>query len=224
MLLEQLNDISTYKHFTGRRDILEEIHQTVSEKKSLVIKGTSGSGKTALTLQMITALKKKQFSLIVNTGKTHPEILLKKIAAKAIKKGIKDADNREITGSDTRQQILWFVENYLKKEKIMILFDDFHANLDNDGKFQSGRLKEFLLYLKDNLENADTFMLFASETDIPGFEALWLTAFSDEEYKKFLAGTNRLKQLSGKSREQMKFDIGCNPRSLILMDRIAARE
>jgi tetratricopeptide (TPR) repeat protein len=226
MLLEQLIDGSSAGRFTGRENILKDIYKKIDDKTAaIVVKGPGGSGKTALAGRVAAHLRKKQFAFILIEGRTHPEIILKKIYDKAGKKGIKDAekiytDQKE----ELRKKILWFVEHYLEKEKIMLIFEDFEANLNNDGRFKSERLKEFLIYLRDSLKDKKAFIFFTTEKDIPGFEAEPIGEFSDEEFKKLLSYTNTLKRLKGKSLEKLSFDMGGNPRALQLLDHIAGRE
>lgn len=210
----------------GRKEILKEISKSIEEKEpAVVVKGPGGSGKTAL-LQRVTAhLKQKQFAFIITEGETHPELVLEKIFLKAKKKGIPGAEKmHDGTGQGLREKILWFVEHYLEKEKIMLVFEDFETNLNLDGKFKSERLKEFLMYLKDSLKEKETLLFFTTETDIPGFNSVTLPPFSDEEFKKLLTHHKALNQLNQKSREKLQFDMGTNPRGLQLLDHIAYQE
>ncbi|MCP4148215.1 MAG: tetratricopeptide repeat protein [bacterium] len=239
MLLEQLNNGLLSREFTGRQDIIDNIHQSLSEGDSFfVLKGSHGAGKTGLIKKIAAALKKKQYSFIVTEGKTYPELLLNKIALKAEKKGLippepgtPSAANPQAPGEDTsdkpqavRDNILWLTENFLVKEKIMLVFDDFEENLDNDGKFRIQRLKELLVFLKDSLKDRDAFMFFTTGTDIPGFDSTWLTPFCEEEFKKLVSQMPGLKRLNGKSREKLFFEMGSSPRTLRLLDYIALAE
>ncbi len=226
MLLEQLIEGLSGEGFVGREAILEEIYKKIEGKAAaVVVKGPGGSGKTALSCRLAANLNKKGFSFIMIEGQTHPEIILKKIYEKAVKKGVKGAEkiytNRQ---EELRKKILWFVENYLEKEKIMLIFEDFETNLNLEDKFRNERLKEFIMYLRDSLKDKNTFLFFTNEKDIPGFEALPIGEFSDEEFKKLLYHTGALKQLAGKSREKLFFDMGSNPRVYKLLDQIASRE
>jgi len=226
MLLEQLIEGLSGEGFVGREAILEEIYKKIEDKAAaVVVKGPGGSGKTALTGRVAAHLRKKGFSFIVVEGRTHPEIILKKVYEKAVKKGVKDAE-KTYTNQDEelRKKILWFVENVLEKEKIMLIFEDFDTNLNIDGKFMNERLKEFVMYLKDSLKDKNSFLFFTTEKDIPGFEAEPIGEFSDEEFRKLFSHTKALKQLAGKSREKLFFDMGSNPRVYKLLDQVAVRE
>ncbi|MCP5108530.1 MAG: tetratricopeptide repeat protein, partial [bacterium] len=226
MVLGALSDKMTGKDFVGREEILKDIYKAVDGKEAaVVLKGPGGSGKTTLLKHTAAQLGKKQFSFIVIEGETHPELILKKIFLKAHKKGITDAEKMiDGTGEALREKILWVVEHYLQKEKIMMVFEDFEINLNLDGKFRSERLKEFLAYLKDALKEKDTFLFFTTETDIPGFHSTPMPDFIDEEFKKFLSHRDALERLNQKSREKLRFDMGSNPRTLKLLDAVAARE
>lgn len=226
MVIASLTGNPELREFIGREDILDEIYKTIDDgAPAVTIKGPGGSGKTALLRRVVVHLSKKQFSLIVIEGETHPELIMEKISIKARKKGIKGAETiEEKTIGDLRQRILWYVENVLEKEKIMLVFEDFETNLDIDGKFKSERLKEFLMYLKDSLKEKDAFMLFTTETDIPGLDSITMPAFTEEEFKKFFLNLDALNRLNQKSRETLMFDMGTNPRTLLLLDRIALLE
>lgn len=226
MLVEELIDNASSQAFIGRKEILDNILKKIADKKpAIVVKGAVGSGKTALLGRVIAHLRKKQFAFIISEGQTHPELLLKMIYEKARKKDIKEAEEIYVDGGqEIRKKILWFVENYLVKEKIMIAFEDFETNLNLDGKFRNERLKEFLIYLRDSLKDKDTFLFFTSEKDIPGFESEPIGEFDDEEFKKLLSLLPTLNKLGEKSREKLFFDMGSNPRALQLLNHIAGHE
>ncbi len=227
MLLERVNDGSIARGFVGRQKLLKEIYKKIDDREpAVVLKGPGGSGKTALLGQLALYLKKRQYSFILIEGKILPELVLKKIFRKAQKKGIREAEEiySKGTGQDLREKILWFVENYLKKEKVILIFEDFETNLNLDGKFQNERLKEFLMYLKDSLKDNDTLLFFTTEKDIPGFHSINITDFTEEEFKKLLSYSQALNRLGEKSRKRMFFDIGSNPRALQLLDHIAVQE
>ena len=150
---------------------------------------------------------------------------MEKIFRQAWKKKIKNAENIvETTSGDLRKRILWFVENFLEKEKIALVFEDFESNLNLDGKFKSERLREFLVYLKDSLKEKEAFMFFTTEMDIPGFESISMPAFTKTEFKKFLTCLETLNQLNQKSKETLIFDMGSNPRALQMLNHIASQE
>jgi tetratricopeptide (TPR) repeat protein len=220
-ILEQLSS-----EFIGRKEILSEITQAIEKKEpAVVIKGAGGSGKTALLQQVANRLHKKQYNFIVIEGETHPELVLEEIYLKACSKKIPGAEKMfDGTGEALREKILWFVENYLQKEKIIMVFEDFETNLNLDGKFKSERLKEFLVYIKDSLKEKDSFLFFTTETDIPGFKSIPMPQFSDEEFKTLLSFGKALNRLSRKSKEKLQFDMGINPRALQLLDHIAVQE
>ncbi|MCK4766618.1 MAG: tetratricopeptide repeat protein [Candidatus Aminicenantes bacterium] len=226
MRLEHLIDNMKERRFIGREKVLTEIYKKIESKEaSVVIKGPGGSGKTALLAHTAAQLKKKKFSFILIEGETLPELILDKIYRKAHKKGLEDAEktfhSREL---DVGKKIIRFSENFLHKEKILLVFEDFEANLDIDGKFRNQRLKEFLSYLKDTLKDKEACLFFTTEKDIPGFDSTPIGVFSDEEFKKLLAHTESLDQLGEKSRQRLFFDMGGSPRSLQLLDTIAGRE
>jgi len=224
--LEQLSEVSNRSEFIGRKDILSEITQAIEKKEpAIVVKGPGGSGKTTLLHQAAARLHKKQFTFILIEGETHPELILEEIYLKARNKNIPGAEKMfDGTGEALREKILWFVENYLQKEKIMLVFEDFETNLNLDGKFKSERLKEFLVYIRDSLKEKDSFLFFTTETDIPGFKSMPMPLFSAGEFKELLTFGKALDRLSRKSKEKLQFDMGINPRALQLLDHIAVRE
>lgn len=226
MVLASLTGSTESREFIGREDVLEEIYKTIEDgAPAVTVKGPGGIGKTALLRRVAVHLSKKQFSFIVIEGETHPELIMEKISVKARKKGIKGAQTiEETTSGDLGKRILWYVEHYLVKEKILLVFEDFETNLNLDGKFKSERLKEFLMYLKDSLKEKEALLFFTTETDIPGFDSITLPAFTEEELKKFLLNLEALNRLNQKSRETLMFDMSSNPRTLLLLDRVAFLE
>lgn len=226
MLFEAPED-NVVKTFIGRQPIIEEILRQVDGKEpAVVLQGPAGSGKTALLAHLLSRLAKKHYSFIIMEGEAWPEILLKKIFQKAQKKGNKEAAEVYSSGSgqDLRQKILWFTEHFLQKEKLALVWEDFSVNLNTDGKFRNDRLREFLFYLRDALKDKEAFLLFTSETVIPGFTATPIGDFSPEEMKKLFSHFRALSRLGEKSREKLLFDMGSNPRCLELLDHIAKQE
>lgn len=226
MIMTSLTESPASTDFIGRDEIINQIKKTIEDgAPAVVVKGPGGSGKSALLRRTAVYLGKKKYSFILVDGETHPELILDKISRIARNKGIKDAEDIvETTSGDLRKRILWFVENFLEKEKVALVFEDFETNLNLDGKFKSDRLREFLVYLKDSLKEKEAFMFFTTETDIPGFESIPMPAFTETEFKKFLSRLGTLSRLNQKSKETLMFDMGSNPRALQLLEHIASLE
>ncbi len=223
MPLEQLGSVLKASEFTGRKDILKDLYGDLDKgAAAIALKGAGGSGKTALLQQVVNRFARKQYAFIVQEGEIIPEILLKQIYNKAKKKNTPNAaDTFSAKDKPLREKILWFVEHFLQQEKIMLIFEDFGINLDSGGKFKNERLKEFLVYLKESLEEKNSFMAFTAERDIPGFTSTLIPPLDPQEFKTFLSRCRALSRLGGKDAEQLRFDMGSNPRVLCLLDQVA---
>jgi len=229
MLLEQISSGAFSKGFVGRETVIKQLTGKISSLEgAVVLVGPGGSGKTVTLGQVATAMAKQDYSFILTRGETLPEFVLNKIFQKARKKGIPGVEEVYAGGEahDLRTKILWLVEHYLQVEKVMLIFQDFDANLNAQGKFKNERTKEFLTYLKESLQDKPSVMFFTSQTRLPGFEFFELPPFSlaGDDFKKFLSRCTALSRMDEKSREKLNFDVGSNPRSLVLLDRLAAHE
>lgn len=123
----------------------------------------------------------------------------------------------------------WFLDNFLLKQKLVIIFDNFEENQDEKKRdFHKKRLKKFLWFFRDALKNKETFLFFSTRYSMPGFAEPEMTKdipkFSPVEFRKMLHSSKALKRMDSKSIKNLLHEIGGNPRGIELLDRIAQEE
>jgi tetratricopeptide (TPR) repeat protein len=210
--------------FVGRREILSDIYKHIDEgETAIVLKGPAGVGKTALLHRVIAHLEKKKYDVLFLPGLLSPESVLETIAQKAAKK-LKDAESIYSSPIEYKQKLEQLLENYVYKEKILFVFDDFDENQDSEGAFLNQRLKELLTYLKDSLKDKNSLMIFCTYYDIPKFTTTEIPPLPWQEFLEMIRTTSTLKKLDKKSLEYFHFEIGGFPRAVELCDAIAQQE
>ena len=216
--------------FIGRRGVLRDIYKSIENKQgAIVLKGPGGIGKSTLTTRAAANLRTKGYDFIVIRGETTIEQILEAISKKAAQSGIKQAHDVYAAEADVIEKLGWFLDNFLLKHKLAIIFDNFEDNQDEEkGEFHRERLKKFLWFFRDALKNKETFLFFSTRYSLPGFPAPGFTKeipeFSAVEFRKILGGSQALKRMDLKSFEKLKHEIGGNPRGIELLDKIAYEE
>jgi len=220
--------------FIGRRQVLREIFKAIANKQgAVVLKGSGGIGKSTLTTRIAANLRQTRdgYDFIIIRGDASEVKILEAISNKAAELGVAGAKEVYAANAEPVQKLGWFVENFLAPRKVMIIFDNFEENQDEErGGFCSGKesLKEFLWCFKDFLKNKESFLFFSTRYALPGFEGPDITKnipeFTVVEFRKMLWYGKALKRLDGKSIETLQHEIGGNPRALELLDRIAYSE
>jgi tetratricopeptide (TPR) repeat protein len=216
--------------FIGRRQVLREIYKSIENKEgTIVLKGPGGIGKSTLTTRAAANLRFKGYDFIVIQGETSIEQILKAISDKAGELGIKGADEVYAADADDKAKLGRFLDNFLLKQKLVIIFDNFEENQDEEkGDFHKERLKKFLWFFRDALKNKETFLFFSTRYSLPGFAEPAITKeipeFSPVEFRKMLRSSKALKRMDLKSIENLRREIGGNPRGIELLDRIAHEE
>jgi tetratricopeptide (TPR) repeat protein len=216
--------------FIGRRQVLRDIYKRIADKEgAIVLKGPGGIGKSTLTTRAATNLRVQGYDFIVIRGETTIEQILEAISRKAAASGIKKANEVYAAQVDVNDKLSWFLDNFLLKQKLMIIFDNFEENQDEEaGDFRGERLKKFLWYFRDSLKNKETFLFFSTRYSLPGFEDPGITReipeFSMVEFRKMLRGSKALQRLDSKSIKNLVQEIGGNPRGLELLGKIAHQE
>ncbi len=217
--------------FIGRRQVLRDIFKSIENKQgAVVLKGPGGIGKSTLTTRTAANLRRKGYDFIVARGETTIEQILEIISRKAAALGVKDAEEIYAAKADPNEKLTWFLDGFLLKQKLVIIFDNFEENQEEEkaGEFKGERLKKFLWYFRDSLQHHETFLLFSTRYALPGFDTPGITKnipeFTTVEFRKMLLNSQALKRLDSKSAANLIRDIGGNPRALELLDRIAYKK
>ena len=216
--------------FIGRRNILRDIYRRIREREgAVVLKGPGGIGKSTLATRMAANLRLDGYEFIVIQGETSPELIIEAISKHAVQAGIKEAEQVYTAQADAEAKLAWFLENFLLKRKVLIIFDNFEENQEEEsGEFLSKRLQGFLDYFREALKHKDSFLFFSTRYRLPGYAGLGITLdipeLSDVEFRKLLQNSAALKRLDGKSVENLRREVGGNPRGLELLDNIAYEE
>jgi tetratricopeptide (TPR) repeat protein len=216
--------------FIGRRQVLRDIYKNIENKEgAIVLKGPGGIGKSTLTTRAAANLRFKGYDFIVIQGETTIEQILEAISDKAGELGIKGANEVYAADADVKAKLGWFLDNFLLKKKLVIIFDNFEENQDEEkGDFHRERLKKFLWFFRDALKNKETFLFFSTRYSLPGFTEPGITKqipeFSPVEFRKMLRTGKALKRMDSKSIKSLGQEIGGNPRGIELLAKIAHEE
>ncbi|UCH98559.1 MAG: tetratricopeptide repeat protein [Candidatus Aminicenantes bacterium] len=209
----------------GRRHILKKIHQEIEKQEpAIVLKGPAGVGKSFILTRVIDDLKKKKYDILMIRGLTSAEMVLKKIAQKAAEKGIKEAEGIFASPVEYKEKLKKLLENFIYKKKLLLVFEDFDENQTTEGEFLNERLKELILYLKDELKEKDSLMIFSTRDEIPKFTPIEIEPFTWLEFLKLISRTFTLKRLKEKALKSFYFEMGGFPRAVELFDIIAHHE
>jgi tetratricopeptide (TPR) repeat protein len=211
--------------FIGRRDVLRRVFKDIEAgAAAIVLKGAEGVGKSAVVLRIAAQLKQKKFTVIVFHGVSSPEMVLKRIAQTASQKGVKGANAVFESRIEYREKLEKLLDPFILKKKLLLVFEDFDDNLDTDGEFLNGRLKELVTFFNESLQDRQSAMLFSTRSDIPKFDSIELATFSWLEFRKQVFKTNRLKRLDEISLKYFYFEMGGYPRAVQYFDGIALYE
>lgn len=211
--------------FIGRKDILKKIREAIEKKEAvIVLKGLPGVGKSFILNRVIGDLKKKKFDTLIFRGSTSAEMVLKQITQKAAAKGIEQAKDIFASPVEYKEKLKKLLDNYIFKQKLLLVFEDFDENQTTEGKLANERLNELILYLKDELKDKHSLMIFCTRQEIPKFTAIEIPPFSWLEFLKLIDKTTVLKRLKEKSLKTFYFDMGGYPGAVELFDIIARHE
>jgi len=210
--------------FIGRRDILRKIYKQIKTFEScIVVKGSGGIGKSAITTRVTANLKRKGYDFIVIHGETGPEKILEEISKKAEEIGITGAEDIFKAKLNWKEKLKWFTANFLVKRKYVLIFDNFEDNqhIKQNGIIKNNNLKKLLFDLREYLKDQDTLVLISTRYNIPGFVPIEIGEFTSLEFHKMLLNKKALVRLKVKDIIQLQRDIGGNPRAIDLLDKIA---
>ncbi len=191
--------------------LLQDIFKSIDKREgAIVLKGPGGAGKSTLITRTTTHLRRKGYEFIVVRGSTTVEEILEAIAIKAVILGLGYAEKIFDAFDDPEGKLTWYLDQFLLKQKVAIIFDHFEENQDEEkaGEFKQERLKKFLWFFRDCLKHHETFLFFSTRYPLPGFDFPGMTkiipGLSALEFQEMLLKSKTLKQLDEKSLETMK--------------------
>jgi len=209
-------------HIVGRQQILRQIYREIGQGESVIyLKGPAGVGKSTLLTHMVHHLLEKKYKLITFRGKLSAELFLRQIALIASEKGFKEAETIFEAPKEYKEKLEKLLEGFIYKSKPLLVFEDFHENQDSEGEWVNPRLKELLVYLKEQFKEKNGVMLFASEYILPKFPHLDVEPLTWPEFLKLINHTTKLRLLGKKSLQQLYFEIGGYPRAILWLDLMA---
>jgi tetratricopeptide (TPR) repeat protein len=212
-------------NFIGRKDILKKIGEAIEKKEAaIVLNGPPGVGKSFILNRVIGDLKKKKFDTLIFRGSTSAEMVLKQITQNATAKGIEEAKGIFASPVEYKEKLKKLLDNFIYKQKFLLVFEDFDENQTTEGKLVNERLNELILYLKDELKDKHSMMIFCTRQENLKFTASEIQPFSWLEFLTLIDKTGVLKRLKEKSLKTFYFDMGGYPRAVGLFDKIARHE
>jgi tetratricopeptide (TPR) repeat protein len=212
-------------NFVGRQKIVKQVYKNLDRGEAgTVFTGAHGIGKSTLLARMGAMLQAKGFDVIAFAGETTAELILNSVAARAKERGVEEAERVFLAPMEFVQKLSWLAENFLLKERILLLFDDFEANQDEEGKILNANLREMMDFLKDSLKNHSSAVLIAGLQAVPEFASTPVEPFTFEELYEFLVNTGALNRLDKGALQSLLDEYGGSPLVVELLDKIALRE
>lgn len=211
--------------WTGRKEELEQLFGFIDDKEpAILLNGDEGVGKTSFLAIVATRLKNRKYHVIRFRGEISAEMILKELAQYAAKKGVKEAETVFEAKTEYKEKLDKLMEMFFHNKKILLLFDDFDANQEEEEKIKNPRLAELIDFLKETLKEKKGLMVFASAGELKDVPTVYLDPLSWSDFKELAAKTSRIGGLDEKSLETIYFEMGGYPRALHLADRIAQLE
>lgn len=210
-----------------RKELQQPILQHIKEgEKAIVIQGVSGSGKTVLISQIKQHLEKKKYTVLLFRGSLTAEMVLKQLTTHAKERGIPEVENLFTARTEFKEKLEKLLRTFLLKEKLLLIFEAFDENLENDGTFKNERIKELLTYLKDTLteKKAEVVLLLESRYPLPKFPVVSVGLLSWLEFKKLVLKKQWLLRMDNKSLQTLYFEMGGFPRIVEMLEQIAQLE
>ncbi len=212
-------------NFVGRQKIVKQVYKNLDRGEAgTVFTGPHGAGKSTLLARLGAMLQAKGFDVIAFAGETTAELILNSVAARAGERGVEEAERVFLAPMEFVQKLYWLTENFLLKERILLLFDDFEANQDEEGKILNANLREMMDFLKDSLKNHSSAVLIAGLQAVPGFASTTVEPFTFDELFEFLVNTVALNRLDKGSLQSLLHEYGGSPLLVELLDKIALHE
>ena len=214
-------DVYLVPHDSLTRNVVDAI---VSKRGVAVVTGSAGSGKTTLLARCAAELSEKGFAFVLVRGKTEPELILKELLLKARDSGNVEAEQLFLSAADMESKWNWLLENYLERERVVLVLDRFEENLTETGDFFNPQLKAILSMLGGRLKKKPSFVLMASELDIEDLDSIEVGSLSRREFVDGLERLEHLPSICEGQEEILYKEIGGNPLVVKLLDLLARFE
>jgi len=213
----------THDDLILREDLTASIRKDIEGKKSMILlTGAPGSGKSALLAQVTGELSATGYHVILLRGRTAPETILEALINSADGPELNDLFMKQLEFKDKLETLM---ELWGKKEKLVLVLEDFDVNLDDAGKFVNQRLHELISYLAEGLTGLESLMMIACRTelaDLKEVQALDVPLFTPQQCEALIRRNARLNRLDEKSLKYAYFEMGGYPWAVQLCERAAA--
>jgi tetratricopeptide (TPR) repeat protein len=223
--------------FIGRHREILHLHRLIREgHRSICIYGQGGTGKTTLAVRFAHHFEKGAFRIIRFDNAVSEESILSRLAEAAspsLGEGIKNFVQTPDYDPVTKLNLL--IEDFLSKQKIILLFDNFEENqIGTTGsvgyktyqrEIHSESLKALLVFLCKNLKKS-SFILFTTRYRFTEPEIVCLNlgemCFSDTF--KLINRFRKLVHLTHKEKRRIHKKLGGHPRALELLESCVSHE
>jgi len=205
--------------FIGRRKEIVELTKIFENRKATCIYGLGGVGKTTLAINFAANFKNSSYKVILFSGEiTEKHILEKIIKEFNIENTLGILENSEMTSIE---KLEYLIENYIKKEKIIFLFDNFEDNQKYSSKISSSSLSFFLEYL---IYNASKLIriLFTTRYKLNLLKVdYWnINKMSFPEIYRMMNLFDSLREISLKNKKNIYDKLGGHPRFIELLSGV----
>ncbi len=210
--------------FLGRRNIIREVFRKIREgNPAISLKGPGGIGKSTLTSRVMADLLREGYDFIEFQGSIEPSGIIEGLVKKAAGSGEKYKNLEGIINNagEPGDKVRALVENYLSKEKIVIIFDNFEDNQDQEKKdYINKEMCPFLKTLKHCLQNRESFIFFTTRYELPGVvtDPINVPEFTPSEISKRFYYGEALSRLDEKSAEIVEYTVAKNPRAIDILN------
>jgi tetratricopeptide (TPR) repeat protein len=220
--------------FIGRKKEILRLSKFFKEGNHAVcIYGQGGTGKTTLAIRFADNFESGTFKIIQFIGEVNEEIILKKLAEEAEKK-LGDWLIKFINSPDysPEHKLNILIDQYLSKEKLIILFDNFEENQmeykENkiyQTEIHSDLLKKFLIYFCNTLKKT-SYILFTTRYLFyePKIISLNLSEMNFPDIFKMINRFECLVQLTLNEKREIHQKLGGHPRALELLESYIKNE
>ncbi len=210
--------------FIGRRKIIREVFRKVREgKPAISLKGPGGIGKSTLTSRVMADLLREGYDFIEFQGRIEPSGIIEGLVKKAAGSDEKYKNLEGIINNagELGDKARALVGNYLSKEKIVMILDNFEDNQDQEKKdYINPEMRPFLKTLKHCLQNRESFIFFTTRYELPGVvtDPINVPEFTPSEISKRFYYGEALSRLDEKSAEIVEYTVAKNPRAIDILN------